>query len=103
LFEEFEDRDPAAAVRRIAAVPLGAFLVEQGYFTLAPFFGRVRPVLFWSIALVLLAGTAIGVIGLLRFVHRHTLDGRLIAWIVVAGAVTLLCGGAFLALSFPWL
>ena len=105
MFEAIEQRDPAAEVRRIALAPLAAFLLELVYLTLVPLLRRVPPALFWTLTLVLLAGTIAGVAGIARFVvrRRRELAGRVLAWLIAAIAITLVCARAFLALVSPWL
>ena len=105
MFESIEERDPAASARRIAAAPLGAFLIELAYLTLVPLLGRVPPALFWLLVPVLFAGTIAGVVGIAGFVrkHRGELAGRVLAWLIAAAVITIVCGRAFLALVLPWL
>lgn len=105
MFESIGERDPAAGARRIAAAPLAAFLIELAYLTLAPLLGRVPPALFWLLVLVMLAGTIAGVAGIVRFVkqHRGKIVGRVLAWLIAAAVITIVCGRAFLALILPWL
>lgn len=92
-------------MRRIALAPLAAFLFELVYLTLVPLLGRVPPALFWLLVLVMLAGTVIGIAGIARLIiaHRAEIAGRVLAWLIAAAAITLVCARAFLALVLPWL
>ncbi len=80
-----------------------AFLFAQFYETLYPLFGRVPAAVFWSIDAILLAGSVIGAIALLRVVRAEVIRGRAIVWLTIAITVELLCTGMFLAKTFPWL
>lgn len=105
MFEAIERRDAAADARRIALAPLAAFLFELAYLTLAPLLGRVPPAIFWFVVIVMLAGTVLGIAGVARFLvrRRGEVAGRVLAWLVAAIVVTVICARAFLALVFPWL
>lgn len=103
MFESIEERDPAIAVRRIAVAPLGAFLIELAYLTLAPLLGPVPAALFWLIVAILFAGTIAGLVGIVCFLSRNRARGRVLAWMIAACVVTIVCGLAFLSLVAPWL
>ena len=64
---------------------------------------RVPPALFWSMAAVVLLGTVMGVIAIVRVVMKEKIRGRAIAWLVAAVVMTLVCGRLALALTLPWL
>lgn len=92
-----------ARLRAAAVPPLVAFLGALVYFTLYPLLPRVPAVLFWTMAVVVLAGAVAGIIGIARVVCRERIRGRAIGWLVVACAITLLCARLFLSLTLPWL
>jgi hypothetical protein len=105
LFDAVLAADPSAHVRSAAVVPLAAFLVTQGYYTLYPLLTRVPAALFWSVVVVAIAGAATGVIRIAAVLlhHRRDLDGRSIGWLIASIAATLLCSLVALSLATPWL
>lgn len=103
MFETFAPPDAAARLRSAAVPPFAAFLLAQGYLTFYPFLASVPAWLFWSVDAILLAGTAAGVVQLVRIVRSERIRGVAIGWLVAEAAATLLSGRIFLALTFPWL
>ena len=103
MFESIQPPDAAARLRAAAVPPLAAFLVALGYFTLYPLLARVPAALFWTIAVVVLAGAVAGVVGIVRVIRGERIRGRAIGWLVLAAAITLVCARLFLSLTFPWL
>lgn len=105
MFETISAPDAPAKFRSAAAVPLAAFLIAQGYYTVYPLFARVPAALFWLIALIVSAGATGGVIGIIRVLrrHHHELDARAFAWLIAAIATTLACAWLAISLTLPWL
>jgi hypothetical protein len=105
LFDDFRAPDAAAHFRSAAVIPLLAFLVTQGYFTLYPLLTRIPAALFWCVVITAILGAGAGLIriaGVLRR-HRRELDGRSIGWLIAAAAATLVCGFVAVSLATPWL
>lgn len=105
MFEAFEPPTLSARLRALTVIPLGAFLLVQMYFTLAPLLTRVPAWLFWTADFVALAGAAAGLGGALRLTLRHRAEvrGLAIAWLMTAVGASIFCARTFLGLTFPWL
>ena len=85
-------------MRAAALPPLLAFLLALLYLTVYPLVGRVPPLLFWLMVSVLFAGTAGGLVMIMRAASR-----RVLAWLVPAVAMELVCAWMFLGMVVPWL
>lgn len=105
MFDAFEPPSLSARLRALTVIPIGAFLLVQMYFTLAPLLTRVPALLFWIADFVAFAGAATGLGGALRLTLRHRAEmrGLAIAWLVIAVGASILCARTFLGLTFPWL
>lgn len=80
-----------------------AFLITLAYLTVYPLAGRVPPIVFWAVVVILLAGAVLGGIAIVRLLRRERVRGRALGWLAGAVAIELLCARMFLGLTFPWL
>jgi hypothetical protein len=105
VFSSFQDPDLASRARTLAGVPGGAYLLSQLYFTLYPLLLSVPRWLFESVRLVLSAGTAGGLGGVLYLIlrYRRQLGGRAVFWLAVDLAGALVCGFLLFGMSVPTL
>jgi ABC-type microcin C transport system permease subunit YejE len=103
LFESLPPDDAAARIRSAAVPPLAAFLITLAYLTVYPMLSRVPAPLFWTTVTILLLGTILGAIALIRVVRRERVRGRALGWLAAAIAIELLCARMFLGLTFPWI
>ena len=103
MFESVQRDDIAARLRSAAMPPFAASGLALLYFTIYPMLARVPAALFWAVVLVLLAGTVVGAVAILRAVRSERPRGRAIGWLVAAVIVELLCARTLLSLTFPWL
>lgn len=103
MFETVSADSVPERLRHAAVAPMAAFLFAQFYETLYPLFARVPAAVFWSVDAILLAGSVIGAVALVRVVRAEVIRGRAIVWLVIAMLVELLCTAMFLAKTFPWL
>jgi len=104
LFDDtFRPPDAAARLRRVVLVALCAFIATQGYFTLAPLFESVSPIVFYGVDAIALFGALFAAIASIRIAIREPLDAR--AAFTLAAALALACANAwvFARLTFPWL
>ena len=85
-------------MRAAALPPLIAFLLALLYLAVYPLLGRVPPLLFWMVVLILFAGTAAGAYAIARAATR-----RALGWLIPAVAMELLCAWMFLGMVVPWL
>ena len=111
MFSSFQDPDLASRARALAALPGGAFLVDQLYLTLYPLLTTVPRWLFEAVRLDLLAGALGGVGGVLylSMSARRKLrepgrrGGRAVLWLGLDLAGALLCGYLLFGMSVPTL
>jgi uncharacterized membrane protein len=103
LFESLQTDDAAARFRVAAFPPFAAVLLTLLYLTIYPLLGRVPAWLFWSIVLVLLIGTILGGVAIVRAVRSERPRGTTIGWLVCAIVIELACARMFLWLTLPWL
>lgn len=103
MFESLPVDDTAARIRSAAGPPLTAFLLTLAYLTIYPMFTRVPAALFWSIATILLAGTMLGGLAIVRILRRERVRGRAIGWLAGTVALELTCARIFLGLTLPWI
>lgn len=103
MFESVQSDDLAARLRSAAMPPFAAFGLALLYFTIYPMLKRVPAALFWTVVLILLAGTVAGAVAIVRTVRRERPRGRAIGWLVAALLVELLCARTLLSLTLPWL
>ena len=85
-------------MRAAALPPLIAFLLALLYLSVYPLLSRVPPPLFWLVVLILFAGTALGLVKIVRAATR-----RALGWLIPAVAMELLCAWMFLGMVMPWL
>ena len=106
MFDDFREPDLAEQLRGAAIAPFAAWLVSLGYLTIYPLLPRVPRALFWTVAVVLFVGAAIGIVSIARLTWRRgreLRDARTIGWLILSAAMALLCARTFVALTFPWL
>lgn len=99
MFESSGTENAATRLRGAALPPLLAFLIALVSRDLAPFFGRLAPLLYRAVTLLLFAGGVIGAVAIVRALLRERPRG--LAWIWLAGAIAVeyLCVSMFLALT----
>lgn len=103
MFESLPVDDTAARIRAAALPPLIAFLLTLVYLTVYPVLGGVPPLLFWSVAAILLGGTILGAIAIVRVLRRERVRGRALGWLTGAIVIELVCARMFLGFAVPWL
>jgi hypothetical protein len=103
MFESVRPPDAAERLRAAAAFPFAALLLALLYFTLYPTLTRVPPALFWSVDAIVFLGAVAGVVAVVRIARHERIGGRALAWLAIAGIVTLVCVWLVLAFTFPWL
>jgi predicted membrane-bound mannosyltransferase len=103
LFESLPVDDTATRIRAAAVPPLAAFLITLAYLTIYPMLANVPAPLFWTVVAILLLGTILGAVALIRVVRRERVRGRALGWLAGAIAIELLCARMFLGLTFPWI
>lgn len=103
MFTSFQDPDLASRARALVALPAGAFLLTQLYFSLYPLLEAVPRWLFEGVRLVLLLGTAGGLAGgvWLAIRYRRTWSWQGGLWLAVNFGCSLLCGYILLDMSIP--
>jgi hypothetical protein len=105
VFTSFQEPDLASRARALVAVPAGAFLLTQIYFSLYPLLTTVPRWLFETVRLVLLLGTVGGIAGgdWLAVRYRRQWSSRGGLWLAVTFGCSLLCGYLLLDMSVPFL
>jgi hypothetical protein len=105
MFTSFEEPDLAARARGLAGLPGGAFLLAQIYFTLYPLLTTVPRWLFETVRIVLLLGTAAGMVSILYLSYRGLRDRQwtwgAALWLGVTLAFALLSGHLLYGMSVP--
>jgi uncharacterized membrane protein YecN with MAPEG domain len=103
VFESIPADDASARLRVAAVPPLVVFVLALLYLTVYPLLARVPVALFWIVVLILLAGSVLGAIAIVRAVRRERPRGRALGWLAAAIAIELVCARICLGLILPWL
>jgi hypothetical protein len=103
VFTSFQEPDLASRARALVALPAGAFLFSQLYFSLYPLLETVPRWLFEGVRIVLLAGTLGGIAGAawLAMRERRRWSWRGGIWLAVTLGCSLACGAILYGMSVP--
>jgi hypothetical protein len=103
LFESLQTDETAARFRAAAVPPLAAVFLTVTYLTVYRLLARVPAALFWSVVAILLLGTILGAMAIVRAVRRGRPRGTALGWLIGAILADLLCARIFLWVTLPWL
>jgi predicted benzoate:H+ symporter BenE len=103
LFESIQTDETAARFRAAALPPLAAVLLTVAYLTVYRLLARIPALLFWSVAAILLLGTVLGAMAIVRAVRRERPRGTALGWFAGAILADLLCARMLLWFTLPWL